>query len=102
MVSMSEAGKHQAVCYLEIEPEFYGNLTFPSKLKVTKMTKNRPEMRQGAVYVKVKVVLDDATWKRVIPEAVVEVPLEQTGVIEVETEPMVAGPAEAEVEVEGG
>lgn len=91
-------GKHAAEFFVQIEPEFSGGLGAGSvrRLRATKMTQTRPQMKQGAAYVKVRIMLDDATWRRVVPEAVIDVPLGSVGVIEVESEPIPAGPAETE------
>lgn len=94
-------GKHAAVFYVEIEPEFYGMRDDASdlrKIKATKLTQNRPEMCQGAVYVKCKIIIDDEAFIRVIPEVDIEIPVERTGIVEVVGDLIPVGPTTEEDE----
>ena len=83
---MSGEGKHTARFYVEVEPEFgYGDKVIG--VKATKMTQGKPALKPGSFCMKVGITLDDAMWNRIVPEAIIEVPVERTGSVDVEVEP---------------
>lgn len=93
-------GTHVAEFYVEIVPDLgYGDRV--NGIRAVKMTKNKPALRGGSFAMKVGIRLDDAMWRRIVPEAVIEVPIERTGSVEIEVEPAPVDLGPAEIEAGG-
>lgn len=84
----------KTTCFLQVEPTFFNSGTV-REISVARVTQKRPKQPlPGSVVVKLTVDIADAAFMPLAPAAVVEIPVEHTDPILVESEPVEVLPVE--------
>ena len=81
----------KAVCYLQVEPTFWGWSSEPKlrDISVQRVTQKQPRNPiPGCVVVKVTLDIGDAAFYPLTPEATVVIPVEHTLPVTAESEPL--------------